>query len=87
MGENWNKRLIPRRSTWLRFNPGIALAEIKAAVPWHLKITGNLTRTSPPSDMDIEILRNFAPDITMGKAMAMETIVNRVLCMMEKTAN
>ena len=68
-------------------HPGIEIAEIKAAVPWDLKITGNLIRTPQPSDKDIEILRNFAPDISMGKALAMETIVNRVLLMIENSAN
>ncbi|MBU2511151.1 glutaconate CoA-transferase [bacterium] len=65
-------------------HPGVELDDIKASVPWDLKITENLTQTPLPTKEEIDIVRNFAPEISMGRALQMETLINRVFQLLEK---
>ena len=53
-------------------HPRITVDDIKKDVPWELKISETLTETKPPSDAEIEFIRNFAPAAAMGRALATE---------------
>ena len=53
-------------------HPRIAVEDIKKDVPWELKISETLTETKPPSDAEIDFIRNFAPAAAMGRALATE---------------
>jgi len=67
-------------------HPKVNLADIKSAVPWDLKISDSLIETAPPSETEIEIVRNFAPEISMGRALQIETLINRVFRLLEKNS-
>jgi glutaconate CoA-transferase subunit B len=53
-------------------HPRITVEDIKKDVPWELKISETLTETKPPSDAEIDFIRNFAPAAAMGRALATE---------------
>ncbi|MEK6193538.1 MAG: glutaconate CoA-transferase [Deltaproteobacteria bacterium] len=53
-------------------HPRITVDDIKKDVPWELKISETLTETKPPSDAEIDFIRNFAPAAAMGRALATE---------------
>lgn len=53
-------------------HPRISLQDVKKDIPWDLKISENLSETKPPSDEEIDFIRNFAPAAAMGRALSTE---------------
>jgi len=53
-------------------HPRTTVADIQKDIPWQLNISQHLTETKPPSDAEINFIRNFAPAAAMGRALATE---------------
>ncbi|MCD4677346.1 MAG: hypothetical protein K8S18_15340 [Desulfobacula sp.] len=70
----------------VELHPGTNLKDVKAEVPWDLKISGNLGVTPIPSEEEIGIIRNFGPDISMSRQLQIETVINRIQRVFEKKA-
>jgi len=51
-------------------HPGIKLEEVKQLVGWNLRISPDLTETEPPTEEQIQIMRNFDP---MGVVLGSKT--------------
>jgi len=67
-------------------HPGVDLENIKTKVPWKLKVSNNLVTTKLPSEEALQIIRNFAPSITMGRKLQIECNVNRIFKMLAKAS-
>jgi glutaconate CoA-transferase, subunit B len=55
-----------------RIHPGVTLESIKNDVPWELKVSQDLKTTERPSDEEIDFIRDFAPELSAGSALASE---------------
>ncbi len=53
-------------------HPRISVEDVQKDVPWELKISETLAETKPPSDAEINFIRDFAPAAAMGRALASE---------------
>jgi glutaconate CoA-transferase subunit B len=67
-------------------HPGVTVDEIRAEVPWDLKIADRLETTPAPTEEEIAILRSFAPDITMGRKLQLEVVMKQVINLLSKGA-
>ncbi len=65
-------------------HPGVSLDEVKSTVPWDLKVAEKLEQTPPPTTGELDILRRFAPEISMSRKLQVEAVVNRVFRILEK---
>ncbi|MHA1143852.1 MAG: CoA-transferase subunit beta [Candidatus Helarchaeota archaeon] len=48
-------------------HPGVTLEKIQKEIPWELKVSPNLKTTPLPTDNEIEIMRGFIPNVSVGK--------------------
>lgn len=55
-----------------KIHPGIDLVDVKAKVPWELKISPTLEETQPPTTSEIDFIRQFAPSESIGKNLMYE---------------
>ena len=53
-------------------HPRITVEDVQNDIPWDLNISENLKETKPPSDAEVDFIRNFAPSASMGRALATE---------------
>ncbi|MBU3916727.1 glutaconate CoA-transferase [bacterium] len=53
-------------------HPLINLKDIQNDIPWKLKVADNLTETEPPSQEEIEFIRQFAPAESLGRSLMTE---------------
>lgn len=60
-------------------HPGVTVEEIKAQVPWDLKVAAHLEVTRLPSEEEVRIIRGFAPEISVGRSLSVELLTRRVL--------
>ncbi len=67
-------------------HPGVDIERIKSKVPWRLQVATNLEVTKLPAEKDLEIIRTFAPSITMGRKLQIECNVNRIFKILAKAA-
>lgn len=67
-----------------QIHPGVKLADIQKKVPWELMVESDLTITPPPSDEEIDFVRNFAPMETMGKGLTVELTLTKLFKEMEQ---
>ena len=67
-------------------HPGCSLEDVKAEVPWDLKVSENLSVTSLPTEEETSIIRNFGPDISMSRQLQIETVINRLQRVFEENA-
>jgi len=51
---------------------GVSLESVKKDVPWNLIVAPDLSETPPPEDEKIDFIRSFAPELSMGRALAAE---------------
>jgi glutaconate CoA-transferase subunit B len=53
------------------------VADVKKTVPWDLKVADDLSQTPRPTDDEIDFIRNFAPNIAIGRELMQElTLAN-----------
>ena len=67
-------------------HPGMTVEEIRAQVPWDLKMADPLEVTKLPSEDEISIIRAFAPDISVGRSLFVELLTRSVLEVLSKAA-
>jgi glutaconate CoA-transferase subunit B len=67
-------------------HPGIELDDIKADIPWDIEVSENLEVTEIPGEKELDIIRTFAPEISMGRKLQIETLVNRVMKVLTEAA-
>ena len=65
-------------------HPGATVEEIKAQVPWDLKVADPLEVTKLPSKEEVNIIRAFAPDISAGRSLYVELLTRSVLDVLSK---
>jgi glutaconate CoA-transferase subunit B len=58
-----------------QIHPGVKVEDVKKTVPWDLKVAADLTLTPRPSDEEIDYIRNFAPNIAIGRELMQELTV------------
>ncbi len=68
-------------------HPGITVEEIKAQVPWDLKIADPLEVTQLPSEEEVNMIRAFAPEISVGRSLSVELLTRKVLDVLSKAAD
>jgi len=59
-------------------HPSWGVEDIKKDVPWDLKIADTLETTALPTEEELLIIRHFAPEISMGRKLQIETIAARI---------
>ena len=65
-----------------QIHPKVRVEDVKKDVPWELKVADDLPVTPRPTDDEIDYIRNFAPNIAIGRELMQElTVAN----MMRKT--
>jgi glutaconate CoA-transferase subunit B len=60
-------------------HPGANVEEIREQVPWDLKVAEQLEVTDLPSAEEVNIIRAFAPDISLGRSLYVELLTRAVL--------
>ncbi len=60
-------------------HPGVTVEEIKKDIPWDLKVSPAVTETEPPTDEEIDFVRNFAPTESAGRGLTIELSIEAVL--------
>jgi glutaconate CoA-transferase subunit B len=53
-------------------HPGVSLESIQKEIPWDLKIVAELKETKRPTDEEIDFIRDFAPELSAGRQLAVE---------------
>jgi len=59
-------------------HPNMTVEEITKDIPWDLKIADSLETTPLPTPEELDIIRRFAPEISMGRKLQIETIGARI---------
>jgi glutaconate CoA-transferase subunit B len=59
-------------------HPNVTVDDIRSDVPWDLKIADSLETTPLPSPEELDIIRRFSPEISMGRKLQVETIGARI---------
>ncbi len=60
-------------------HPGVKIDDVLSDIPWDMEVADNLETTPLPTEEELSIIRNFAPDITMGRKLVMEVLINQVM--------
>ncbi|HDP25215.1 MAG TPA: hypothetical protein ENN34_07200 [Deltaproteobacteria bacterium] len=67
-------------------HPGVTVEEIKADVPWDLNVADTLEITPFPTEEELTIIRTFSPEVSMGRKLQLEVVMNRVIDLLSKNA-
>jgi glutaconate CoA-transferase subunit B len=67
-------------------HPGVSVDEVHEDIPWDLKVAKKLEITPLPTKEEVSIIRHFAPEITMGRQLQLETIGKRLGRLFAKAA-
>jgi glutaconate CoA-transferase subunit B len=67
-------------------HPGVTIDDIKADIPWDIEVSGDLETTELPGQKELDIIRTFSPEISMGRKLQVETLVNSVLKVLMEVA-
>ena len=60
-----------------QIHPKVRVEDVKKDVPWDLKVADDLPVTPRPTDDEIDYIRNFAPNIAIGRELMQElTLAN-----------
>lgn len=57
-------------------NPGVTVEEIQEEIPWKLKLASELKQTIPPKEEELQIMRDFAPTISLGRSFYVQIMMN-----------
>jgi len=52
--------------------PGHGVEEIRAEVPWELRVSEELKALPPPTREEVDLIRHFAPEIAAGRRLQLE---------------
>ncbi len=55
-----------------QIHPRVSLESVKKDIPWNLKVAPDLSETPRPSDEEIDFIRDFAPELSAGRELAVE---------------
>jgi glutaconate CoA-transferase, subunit B len=69
-----------------QLHPRVRVEDIKKDVPWDLKVSENLTETVPPTEDEINFVRNFAPAQAAGRKLMTELVVANLMKKAEQKA-
>ena len=67
-------------------HPGATVEDIKADVPWDLNVADTLEITPLPTEEELNIIRTFAPEVSMGRKLQLEVVMNKVFDLLSKNA-
>jgi len=59
--------------------PGQGVEEIKAEIPWDLKVADDLREIPSPTQEEVDLIRKFAPEISAGRRLQVELSIPRIL--------
>lgn len=59
--------------------PGHSVEEVKAEVPWELKVAADLKELPAPTQEEVDLIRQFAPEISAGRKLQMELSIPRIM--------
>ena len=59
--------------------PGHTVDEVRAEVPWDLKVSGDLKELPPPTQEEVDLIREFAPEISAGRKLQLELAIPNIL--------
>lgn len=65
---------------------GVTVDDIRADIPWDLKMADALKITPSPTEEELSILRHFAPDVVMGRKLQLEVVTKQVISLLMKSA-
>jgi glutaconate CoA-transferase subunit B len=63
------------------YHAGITIEEIRADIPWDLKVSPNVRRTGIPTDEEIRIMRDTGPCVALGMGFTIQVTVQNLLKM------
>lgn len=63
------------------YHPGATIEEIKAEIPWDLKVSPTVSRTPVPTDEEIVIMRETGPCIALGLGFTMQVTMDNLMKM------
>jgi len=67
-------------------HPGASVEDIRNDVPWDLNVADELESTSLPTEEELNIIRTFAPEVSMGRKLQLEVVMNKVFALLSKNA-
>ena len=59
-------------------HPNVTVEEVTRDIPWKLNIADSLETTPLPTAKELDIIRSFSPEISMGRKLQIETIGARI---------
>lgn len=59
--------------------PGRSLEDIRAEVPWDLEVAADLEELPAPSQEEVDLIREFAPEIAAGRKLQVELSIPRIM--------
>jgi len=59
-------------------HPGVTIEQVKKEVPWTLKVADKLEITELPTEEALGLIRRYAPEISMGRKLQLEALINQV---------
>lgn len=62
-----------------QIHPKVRVEDVKKDVPWDLKVADDLPVTPRPTDDEIDYIRNFAPNIAIGRELMQELTVANIM--------
>ena len=65
-------------------HPGNTVEDVRKEIPWDLKVADRLETTRLPTEKELSIIRHFAPEISMGRKLQLETLITRLFKLLEK---
>jgi glutaconate CoA-transferase subunit B len=63
------------------YNPSTTIEEIRADVPWDLKVSPEVARTPIPTDEETAIMRDIGPTIALGLGFTMQVTLDNLMKM------
>jgi glutaconate CoA-transferase subunit B len=75
---------VTREMYLAQIHPKVNVEDVKKDVPWDLKIAEDLSETPHPKDEEIDFIRNFAPNMAIGRELMLELTVANMMKKMKK---
>ncbi|MBN1635114.1 MAG: hypothetical protein JW920_01285 [Deltaproteobacteria bacterium] len=67
-------------------HPGASVEDIRKDVPWDLNVADELDATPVPTEEELHIIRTFSPEVSMGRKLQLEVVMNKVFALLSKNA-